>query len=44
LLRREHVTVRHLVTKTFPLERGVEAFEYLGQTSALKVLLEMAGD
>jgi hypothetical protein len=36
------VTVRHLITKTFPLEQGLQAFEYLDQTSALKVLLEMA--
>jgi threonine dehydrogenase-like Zn-dependent dehydrogenase len=41
LLRHEHVTVRNLVTKTFPLEQGLEAFEYLDQTSALKVLLEL---
>jgi threonine dehydrogenase-like Zn-dependent dehydrogenase len=44
LLRREHVMVHHLITKTFPLEQGLEAFEFLDQTSALKVLLEMAGD
>jgi threonine dehydrogenase-like Zn-dependent dehydrogenase len=41
LLQREEVTVRHLITKTFPLEQGREAFEYLDQTSALKILLEM---
>lgn len=41
LLRREDVIVRQLVTKTFPLEQGLEAFRYLEQTSALKVLLEM---
>lgn len=41
LLRHEDVTVRHLITKTFPLEQGLEAFEYLDHTSALKVLLEM---
>ena len=41
LLRREAVTVRHLITKTFPLEQGLEAFEYLDRTSALKVLLEI---
>jgi len=40
LLRHEHVTVRNLVTRTFRLEQGLEAFEYLDQTSALKVLLE----
>jgi threonine dehydrogenase-like Zn-dependent dehydrogenase len=39
LLRRGHVTVHHLVNKVFPLELGLEAFEYLDQTSALKVLL-----
>jgi len=43
LLRRGHVTVRHLITMIFPLERGLEAFEYLDQTAALKVLLEMGG-
>jgi alcohol dehydrogenase len=41
LLRREQVTVHHLISKTFPLEQGPEAFEYLDRTSALKVLLEM---
>jgi threonine dehydrogenase-like Zn-dependent dehydrogenase len=41
LLRRDKVTVRHLITKTFPLEQGLQAFQYLEQTSALKVLLEM---
>jgi threonine dehydrogenase-like Zn-dependent dehydrogenase len=41
LLRHEYVTVRQLVTKTVPLEQGLEAFEYLDQTSALKVLLEI---
>ena len=41
LLRGEHVTVSRLVTRTFPLAQGLEAFEYLDQTSALKVLLEM---
>jgi threonine dehydrogenase-like Zn-dependent dehydrogenase len=44
LLRRGHVSVHHLITKTFPLEQGLEAFEFLDQTSALKVLLEMAED
>jgi alcohol dehydrogenase len=44
LLRREHVKVHHLITKTFPLELGLEAFEFLDQTSALKVLLEMRGN
>ena len=41
LLRQGHVTVRHLISKIFPLDRGLEAFEDLDQTSALKVLLEM---
>ena len=41
LLRQDYVTVRHLITQTFSLDRGLEAFEYLDQTSALKVLLEM---
>jgi len=39
LLQQGHVTVHHLVNKVFPLELGLEAFEYLDQTSALKVLL-----
>jgi alcohol dehydrogenase len=39
LLRHGHVTVHHLITKTFRLEQGLEAFAYLEQTSALKVLL-----
>jgi hypothetical protein len=33
--------VRPLIAKTFPLELGLEAFEFLDQTSALKVLLEI---
>lgn len=41
LLRQDRVKVRDLITQTFSLERGLEAFEYLDQTSALKVLLEM---
>ena len=39
LLRYGHVSVQHLVTKVFPLERGPEAFEYLDRTDCLKVLL-----
>ena len=39
LLRQGSVTVHHLISKVFPLEQGIEAFEYLDQTSALKVLL-----
>jgi len=41
LLRNEYVTVCPFVARTFSLERGLEAFEYLDQTSALKVLLEI---
>ena len=43
LLRQGHVTVRHLITKTFPLEQGLDAFEFLDHTPALKVLLEVEG-
>ena len=39
LLARGRVKVQHLVSKTFPLEAGLEAFEYLENTSCLKVLL-----
>ena len=39
LLRQKHVAFHHLISKTFPLERGLEAFEYLDRTSALKILL-----
>jgi 2-desacetyl-2-hydroxyethyl bacteriochlorophyllide A dehydrogenase len=39
LLAHGHVKVQHLVSKTFPLEAGLEAFEYLESTSCLKVLL-----
>ena len=39
LLRHGHVGVQHMVSKVFPLERGLQAFEYLDQTSCLKVLL-----
>ncbi len=42
LLRRQDVKVRDMVIKTFPLEKGLDAFEYLDQTSSLKILLEMA--
>ncbi len=41
LLRQGHVTVQHLVSRVFPLEEGLEAFEYLERTSSLKVLLAM---
>jgi alcohol dehydrogenase len=39
LLARGRVKVQHLVSKTFPLEAGLEAFKYLENTSCLKVLL-----
>jgi alcohol dehydrogenase len=39
LLRQGHVTVHHLINKIFPLEQGLEAFEYVERTSAVKVLL-----
>ncbi len=41
LLKLRRVTVQPLITKTFPLNQGLEAFEYLNQNSALKVLLDM---
>jgi len=41
LLRLEQVAVQPFIAKTFPLELGREAFEYLDRTSALKVLLEV---
>ena len=41
LLRRGDVYVHHLITKIFPLEQGLEAFEFLDHNSALKVLLKM---
>jgi threonine dehydrogenase-like Zn-dependent dehydrogenase len=39
LLRGKKVRVQELVSKTFPLDAGFEAFEYLDQNSCLKVLL-----
>ena len=42
LLARGRVRVQHLVSKTFPLEAGLQAFEYLNNTSCLKVLLAPA--
>ncbi len=39
LLRRGAVNVQPLVSKIFSLEEGLAAFEYLNQTSCLKVLL-----
>ncbi len=41
LLRGNHVQVQELVSKTFPLEAGLEAFEYLDRNSCLKVLLAL---
>jgi len=43
LLREHAVAVTPLISRTFPLEQGLEAFEYLDQTAALKVLLEIGG-
>jgi len=39
LLCGKHVDVQSLVSKIFPLEAGLEAFEYLNRDSCLKVLL-----
>lgn len=39
LLRGGHIRVQELISRTFPLERGLEAFEYLNDASCLKVLL-----
>lgn len=39
LLRSKHVAVQELVSRIFPLEAGLEAFQYLNQTPCLKVLL-----
>jgi alcohol dehydrogenase len=39
LLRSNHVKVQELVSRTFPLGAGLEAFQYLDQTPCLKVLL-----
>ena len=41
LLRNGHVKVAEMISKTFPLEKGLEAFEYLDHTPVLKVLLKM---
>ncbi len=41
LLRGRRVTVESLITRTFPLNQGLEAFAYLNQNSVLKVLLDM---
>lgn len=42
LLRRGAVNVLPLITKTFPLEAGIEAFDYLENSSCLKVLLSLS--
>jgi alcohol dehydrogenase len=39
MLTRGQVKVQPLVSKTFPLEAGLEAFAYVQETSCLKVLL-----
>ncbi len=39
LLRGGQVKVQEMISRTFPLEEGVKAFEYLNRTSCLKVLL-----
>jgi threonine dehydrogenase-like Zn-dependent dehydrogenase len=44
LLARGQVKVRPLVSKTFPLEAGLEAFAYLKETACLKVLLSTLAD
>jgi threonine dehydrogenase-like Zn-dependent dehydrogenase len=43
LLRNGRVKVQEMISKTFPLQAGLEAFEYLGQPSCLKVLLRPSG-
>jgi threonine dehydrogenase-like Zn-dependent dehydrogenase len=40
-LGRKSVDVRPLITKTFPIEQGLEAFEYARRKGVLKVLLKM---
>lgn len=42
LLEQGGVTVNHLITKTFAFDQALEAFEFLDQTSALKVLLTLS--
>lgn len=39
LLKNGAVQVRELISRTFPLEAGIEAFAYLNEPSCLKVLL-----
>jgi 2-desacetyl-2-hydroxyethyl bacteriochlorophyllide A dehydrogenase len=43
LLRRGHVKVRPLISKTFPLEAGAEALNYSETSTRLKILLAPAG-
>ena len=40
LLRGGHIKVKELISRTYPLEQGIEAFKYLSQDSCLKVLFE----
>jgi threonine dehydrogenase-like Zn-dependent dehydrogenase len=40
LLQRGQIRVQPLLSKVFPLEDGLEAFEYLERTDSLKVCLD----
>jgi threonine dehydrogenase-like Zn-dependent dehydrogenase len=40
-LERKSIDVRPLITKTFSIEDGIEAFEYARRKGVLKVLLKM---
>ena len=42
MLAQKRVQVEPLISKTFPLEEGVAAFEFVRKTSPLKVLLRIA--
>ncbi len=42
LLSDGRVHAQHLVSKVFPLEEGLEAFQFLDQTACLKVLLKVS--
>jgi 2-desacetyl-2-hydroxyethyl bacteriochlorophyllide A dehydrogenase len=44
LLQEGTVTINGMVSKKFPLERALEAFEYLSDPSCLKILLEPSAD
>jgi alcohol dehydrogenase len=44
LLRREDVMVRPLITRIFPFDQALQAFEYLDHAPALKVLLQIASE